>query len=345
MKKLLFILTVGLMLSACSNDFEVTAPWKEIPVVYGILSPQDTAHYIRIEKAFLDPEVSALTIAKIADSLYYPESAIMVFLERTDNQNRLQFQRVNGALEGYPRKDGVFATEPNWLYKAKSSPSFPLDPGKTYRLVIERADGKPNITAETTLPAPFVIVKPSVMQQVPIIGFEKLVPPTPVSWRTDENAYFFNITFKIRYLDKNANGTTAAANELVWLAAKNVPRGEATSGMGGLFLVSRDIARNSFYNFLAQNLQRPVGNMYREFQTLDILIEGGGREIKEYLDTADANGGLTGAEVFPNYSNISEGFGIFTGKNQVIGQNIRLTTNTVDSMNANSITDTLRFRY
>lgn len=333
------------MLSACSNEFDVTAPWKEIPVVYGILSPQDTAHYIRIEKAFLDPEVSALTIAKIADSLYYPESAITVFLERTDNQSRLQFQRVNGALEGYPRKDGVFATEPNWLYKAKSSAAFPLDPGKTYRLVIERADGKPNITAETTLPAPFVITKPLIMQQVPTIAFESLVPPTPITWRTDENGYFFNITFKIRYLDKNANGTTAGSHELVWLAARNVPRGDVSSGAGGLYTVTEPIARNSFYNFLAQNLQRPVGNMYREFQSVDILIEGGGREIKDYLETAEANGGLTGAEVFPNFSNISEGFGIFTGKNQAIGQNIRITTSTVDSMNVNSITDTLRFRY
>ena len=146
-------------------------------------------------------------------------------------------------------------------------------------------------------------------------------------------------------MDKNANGTTAASHELVWLAAKNVPRGDVNSGAGGLYTVTEPIARNSFYNFLAQNLQRPVGNMYREFQTVDIFIEGGGREIKEYLETAEANGGLTGAEVFPNFSNISEGFGIFTGKNQVIGQNIRITPATVDSMNANSITDTLRFRY
>ncbi len=112
MKKLLLLLLLplGLLLSACSNDFEVTAPWKEIPIVYGILSPQDTAHYLRIEKAFLDPNQSALEVAQIADSLYYPENSITVWLVPTINpNNRIQLQRVNGALEGYPRDPGVFA--------------------------------------------------------------------------------------------------------------------------------------------------------------------------------------------------------------------------------------------
>ena len=82
MKKLLLLLPVlALILSQCSNDFDVTADWKEIPVVYAFLNPKDSAHYIRVEKAFLDPETSAYTIADIADSLYYPADAIAVFIE------------------------------------------------------------------------------------------------------------------------------------------------------------------------------------------------------------------------------------------------------------------------
>jgi len=344
MKKLLLLLPFGLLLSACSNDFEVTAPWKEIPVVYGILSPQDSAHYIRIEKAFIDPERSAFEIAQIADSLYYPENSITVWMERVDNQSRIQLQRVDGALEGYPRDAGIFAGQPNWLYKLSPTGNFSLEPGKSYRLVIERADGKPDVTAETTIPKDFFITKPILSTQVPVIGFEKNVPGTPIEWRTDVNGYYFNITFRIRYHDKNANGTIAATHELVWDAAKNVERDSLSIG-NGVYLASKEIPKNSFFNFLAQNLQRPVGNMYREFQACDLIINGGGREIKEYLETANANSGLTGAETFPNYTNISEGYGIFTGKNQTTVNNIRITTRTVDSMNVSSITDTLRFRY
>ncbi|MCC7244082.1 MAG: hypothetical protein IT269_00265, partial [Saprospiraceae bacterium] len=59
MQKLLFLPLLALLVASCSNDFDVAAPWKEIPVVYGLLSPQDTAHYIRIEKAFLDASEGA----------------------------------------------------------------------------------------------------------------------------------------------------------------------------------------------------------------------------------------------------------------------------------------------
>ncbi|MBK8555265.1 MAG: hypothetical protein IPL65_05590 [Lewinellaceae bacterium] len=83
MRKLWILAPVfGLLLSTCSNDFEITAPWKSYPVVYAFLSAQDTAHYVRIEKAFLSPDKSALAVAQIADSLYYPVDAINVYLQK-----------------------------------------------------------------------------------------------------------------------------------------------------------------------------------------------------------------------------------------------------------------------
>lgn len=340
MKKLLFFLLIGLFVTACSNDFDVTAPWKAIPVVYGILSPQDTAHYIRVEKAFVDPERSALEIAQIADSLYYPENAIAVWLERKLNGQRVQLHRVNGALEGYPRTGGVFATQPNWLYKVDAGGSFGLTAGETYRLVIERADGQVDVTAETTLPSDFRINKPKMSDQVPTISFEG-TKATSINWDTDVNGVYFNVTFIVRYNERNLNGSLVSTHELVWEAAKNVERDNvAVSGkyQGNLLL-----SGTNFYNFLAQNLQRPAPNRYREFGNFDIIIDGGGKEIKEYLETAQANSGLTGAETFPNYTNVSEGYGIFTAKNRSIGTGIRVKSFTVDSMKVNSITDTLGF--
>ena len=340
MKKLLLLLPFGLLLSGCSNDFEVTAPWKEIPVVYGILSPQDTAHYIRIEKAFLDPDKSAFEIAQIADSLYYPESSITVWLERTDNQNRISLHRVDGALEGHPREPGVFATQPNWLYKANTS-GFPLLAGKSYRLVIERQDGKADITAETTLPTDFIVTKPLASATVPKIAFAGSTC-TPIRWQTDVNGVFFNVTLIVRINERNLNGTLVNTQEFVWEAATNEERSSMPVS-SGKYEGSVGLSGISFYNFLAQRLQKPAPGRYREFATIDIIIDGGGKEIKDYLETANANGGLTGAETFPNYSNISEGFGIFTAKNRTIAPNYRVDIITIDSMNMSSITDTLGF--
>ncbi len=343
MKKLFLLLLLGLGLSACSNDFDVTAPWKEIPVVYGILSPQDTAHYIRIEKAFLDPERSSLQIAQIVDSLYYPADAIAVWLELASNPNtRVQLQRVDGGLEGYPRTEGIFAGSPNWLYKFKQDPNFQMQTGKVYKLVIKRNDGKEDITAETTIPATFTLVKPFLGDPVPNISFAGSVA-TPIRWRSDENAYFFNLTFRIRINERNLNGTLAQSYTLVWEAAKNIKRALDVPAQNGLYEANTAISGNSFYNFLAQHLQRPPANRYRQFAGCDIIIDGGGKEIQEFLETVAANSGLTGAEVFPNYSNISEGYGVFTAKNRTLAENVRINALTVDSMNMNPIADTLGF--
>jgi hypothetical protein len=147
-----FAITVlAILLSSCSNDFDLTAPWKDIPVVYAIISPADTAHYIRIEKAFLDPERSALEIAKIADSLYYPENTISVFLQKKGTTTLYPLTRVDGVKEGIVRDSGIFAQSPNWLYKIKPAQlGGGLQAGATYVLIIKRADGKADITANST---------------------------------------------------------------------------------------------------------------------------------------------------------------------------------------------------
>ena len=74
MKKLFLPVTVLvalLSLSSCSENFDVAAPYKSITVIYGLMDQGDTAHYIRIEKAFLDQNKSAVDMAKNPDSIYF----------------------------------------------------------------------------------------------------------------------------------------------------------------------------------------------------------------------------------------------------------------------------------
>ena len=340
MKKLLYFLLLGSMLSSCSNDFEVSAPWKEVPIAYALLSPKDSAHYIRIEKAFLDPNISALEIAQIADSLYYPENDIAVWLEHPSASTRVQLHRVDGNLEGYVRKEGVFADQPNWLYKVKGSP---LAPGEKYRLVIERKDGKPDITAETTVPKDFTLFKPSITGNVRFMSFAYSTTTT-VDWRTDENGVYFNLYLIIPYREEAADGTLLGRDTLVWTAATNFERSNTQSG--GQFKATKEVAGAQLFDFLAANIPATSTN-FRYFEKGSIIIEGGGKEIKEFNVTAAANSGLTGAEVYPVYTNLSEGFGIFTAKNELKINNVIFTGmsgSTIDSMDNYLPTRLLQFK-
>ncbi len=344
MKKLLIFLPIIAFLASCSNDFEVAAPWKEIPVVYAILSAKDSAQYIRIEKAFLDPQTNALEIAQIADSLYYPADAISVYLERTSNNTQVQLTRVDGNLEGFPRKSGIFATQPNWLYKIKTPAGQALAAGEKYRLVIKRADGKADITAETTIPGDFSFTVPNQQQSPPLLNFFN-AQTTSIRWRTDVNGVYFNAYITVRYREEAPNGATLAHKTLVWSAFSNQRRTDNTVG-NGQYVGEAEINGQDFFQFLHDSIPAVTNNdRYRYFEFADMKLEGGGSEIAQYLSTASVASGITSAETIPTYTNISEGFGIFTGKNHTTLPNIKIETKTVDEMNRNALTVGLNFRY
>lgn len=344
MKKILFGLPwLAALLAGCSNDFDLTAPWKEVPVAFAILSPRDSAYYIRVEKAFLDPETSALAIAQIADSLYYPENTIAVYLQRVSNGTRYQLQRVDGNKEGYVREGGVFATTPNWLYKYKPvGATDSLKAGETYRFVLERKDGKPNVTAETTIPKNFTLSLPDPTFD-PRIGFVDSTITT-ITWRTDANGVYFNVSMVLRYREEAANGTVLGRTTLVWPMAKNLERTNTLIGSTGLYKGELMLSSDEFYNFLLANIQ-PATDRFRYFEFCDLIIEGGGKEIKEYIETAVANSGLTGAEVVSSYTNLSEGFGIVSSKNKTVSTGIRISEQTVNSMKKKASTKGLNFTF
>ncbi len=331
MKKFLLLCPVlGLLWSACSNEFQIAAPFIDIPVVYGIISPNDTAHYIRVERVFIDPNGSAYDVAKIADSIYYPKNAITVFLQRVSSGQRYQLNRVNGNLEGYVRQTGTFERDSNWLYKIKPAQlGGGLKGGETYRLIIERADGRPAITAEATVPDTLLLIKPE-----PTINTPRRINlsgsnPVVVEWRSRANAVVFDVYMNIRYREIGGS-----SNESVrWKAAKNIIREENLIG-GSFYRGKANVSVNDFYNVLLANID-PIPNVERYFNGIDVQIEGAGPEIAKFQESESINSGLTGAEVTSTYSNLSEGFGIFTIKKRWSFDNFELPASAIDSLNAN----------
>lgn len=342
--KQLFLFGISiLLLSACSNDFDVTADWKEVPVVYGILSPKDTATYIRIEKAFLDEKRSALEVSKIADSLYYPADAIAVYLEKKGSpQTRIQLAKVDGVSEGITRAEGIFATQPNWLYKYKhTNATAYFETGKRYLLTIERKDGKPKITAETVIPGEFKFTSPDESNLLDRTSFSERLPTT-FEWRCDSNGVLFNLDLIIRFREVNpTNGVVVAKKELYLKGGRNLKASPNSSGQWG---ASYQLFGSTFFKFLRDNIDS-TQNYWRYFEPGSIVLEGGGSEINKYLEAAQVNSGITGAEVVNSYTNISEGFGIFTAKNEKLFNKLFISSSTVDSMNASLITRKLNFRY
>lgn len=337
MKKLLLLMTFfALLVGACKNDFDVTAPWKEIPVVYAILSPKDTAHYIRVEKAFLDEERSALEVAQIADSLYYPENAIVVYLVRVKTNERLKLNRVDGVKEGITRAEGIFATSPNWLYKLPVSLNDRVRPGEKYRIEVERTDGKPTVTAETNIPGDFRFNSPIPADLPRKMSFQT-VSGQFFQWTTDIYGYYFNVDITLRYREEGPDGSVLLRRSIEWKPVKNLTKNANST------IVSTSVSQEQFFKFLADSVPAIAPNRVRYFDLCDIHVEGGGIEILEFLKTSAVAGGLTGAEIVPKYSNISEGYGLFTAKNRITLDGVKIDPKTVEAMQRDPRTGLLGF--
>ena len=71
------ICAILLSLFSCEKEFNPRDKYKDITIVYGLINPVDTVHYIRIHKAFLGEE-SIIVMAKEPDSSLYPVEDIDV---------------------------------------------------------------------------------------------------------------------------------------------------------------------------------------------------------------------------------------------------------------------------
>ena len=68
-----FLILVVIMsaITACDNEISIAADWEEVVIVYGTLNPEQPKNYIRIQRAYLDESVAALSFSTIQDSLYF----------------------------------------------------------------------------------------------------------------------------------------------------------------------------------------------------------------------------------------------------------------------------------
>jgi len=330
----LFTWSLLLLVTACSTDFDVEAPWKDVPVVYGLLSRQDTAHYIRVEKAFLEPGGDATKIAQITDSLYYSEK-VQVHLQRLSNNQIFTLKRVNGAQEGYPRKDGVFAKEPSILYKIRAA-ELQLKEGEKIRLLINRGEGQAPATAETTILGD---IKPRELNPPsPInLGYDRVVN---FAWDAAPAAKLFDLRLILHYRESVPGNTNEFVNKtLTWVLTDALTRSDNSMSNR----VSYDTKGEEFYKFLQANLT-PVSDRTRIFDSIDILITGVGEELLESLRLSQANTGITSAQTIPVYTNLSEGRGVFSSKATAARTGLTITQTAQDSLKNGRYTRGLNFQ-
>jgi hypothetical protein len=203
----LSLLLVLLIAGACSTDFEIYAPTKEIRVAYCVLNPDANVQYLRIARAYQsdgdalvyaaenDLSLKGLTVTLKGDGKTWMASEVDTIAK--DSGLFARSQTIYG-----------FVTDGSGVGKAK------LLPGKTYQLEIGSPEDSSYITAHTTIPAyPVLTGKLAITfgsgtyKCLPRVGFDS---GFPVSIKRSNGALGYEIRVIFSF-EENGN-----PRQLVW---------------------------------------------------------------------------------------------------------------------------------
>jgi hypothetical protein len=110
----ILVLALLIFSVSCDNTIELEAPYQEIGVIYGLINPADSIHFVRIQKGYLG-KGNALVMAQAIDSTYYPD-ILDVRLHRIKDGVELSSFPLTRFV-GPDKPAGEFPSSPNILYK------------------------------------------------------------------------------------------------------------------------------------------------------------------------------------------------------------------------------------
>jgi len=331
-----------MMFNSCSNDFDLVDTWQDIPIIYGLLNVNDTAQYIKVEKAFLDPTTSALVIAQEPDSLYY--SNISVELEEINENGAVEFtfplDLIDANLDGYQKPEGIFADTPNYAYKTTET----LNPERRYNLVVTNGDTDKTITLQ----------EQNGQRSIGLIGDFNLTRPNPTGFfnfepgrgsefkwsSTDDsgerNAKFYDVILYINYYETDINDPASRTEKtLEWVIRQNMTAIQANSQ-------EFQVEGADFYRYLGQQLEAyPL--ICRELNDFDLVIYAGGDDLYQYINRQAANSGITGTQGFSDYTNLSNGLGILSTRYNKRVNSLQFNSDVNDLLLTNEFTSDLNF--
>ncbi len=338
-KTVIYSLVAILLFSACSTKLDVVGNYKETMVVYGLLDQSQTTQYIKINKAFLG-EGNALTYAQIKDSTQYA-NALNVVIKRIKGGVELSSYNLTPD-NTIPKNAGTFygPDQTNVIYSFSTplGPSDPLNIDSQYKLIIKNTNTGKEVSAQTSLlnDATFTLPNPSSASS----SFSIIKKNTSddanfqVQWYSGKNVRAYQMIIRFHYTDSLSGSTKT--DSLDWVFP-----GQKTQTLAGGELMIGD--------FRAQGLLQFIGNQLRVYPTLlarrsgkvDIILVAAANDLNTFIEVNSPSTGII--QERPEFSNITNGLGIFSARYFKKPFGKPMDANSLDSLACGRYTKNLLF--
>lgn len=286
----------ALVLPACNSDLDVTAPYEENTVVYALLDKDSTTHYLKINKAFLGPG-NAFEYAQVADSVEYADHQLDAVVEMLKDGQVVNTFELRDTV--WAHDPGIFAGPYQKLYYFTAT----LDSSATYRLV---AAAKGNhITAETPIVAKMTPSPTILSQPLRLVTVGGTYASPVMKWVSAANGRRYDFSYRFRWDD--IIGTDTIPRSFIQSLGTQV-----SSTLNGGESMGITMSGEDFFQTVALRAGDNALVEKRIFRGVDLRWAVAGPALNDYLQLNNPISGLV--EERPSYSNVDNGYGIFSSR-------------------------------
>ncbi len=300
---LLLLSAITAVFQSCETDFDVTAPYKDITVVYGLLSQNDSVHYIKINKAFIGAG-NALEYAQKEDSSTYGNN-LEVILREYSNGNALRTLSFDTTTI-YNKEAGVFYAPEQVVYK--SAFIVPEIDDLEYHLEIRNKITGQIITAQTPLISDFAVESPRPMRQ---INFT-IESPQRIKWSSAKNGKRYNVSVRFWFDEVMVATNDTLPRYIDW----NFSSVKSNSIQGSESLEILYVPTTFFTICKSLIPYKEIGPISenavsaRLANHVEFLFAVAGDDLNTYMEVNEPSSGIVQEK--PDYTNIENGIGIFS---------------------------------
>jgi hypothetical protein len=311
------IILVAFIVCSCKTDFDINAPYKPIPVVYGLLDQSQDTQFVKINKSFIGGG-NNVDYAAINDSLLFTNVSARV--EQYSPSSSSPF-KVHDLQELWVDnlQSGIFYTDSQKVYYF--IPDSPLNDEHFYRLVVSVGDLQEEITAETYLvdgdgldfqnsfKYRFYNEGINFVEDVNLGTIDDF-KSTQVKWNQTPGGKRYELLLRFRFNEVNASG----------LQEKNIYWNLGTQIASGNDDLIQTVNGEQFFKVIDNVLE---GYAYenqvvrREIKAIDLILTAGSEDLHTYMEVNEPATGVVTER--PSFTNINgDGIGLFSSKYQVI---------------------------
>jgi hypothetical protein len=307
------------LFSCCETDFELNAPYKTIPVVYGLLDQSLDTQFVKINKSYL-ADVNNANFAPINDCTQF--DYILAVLEEY-NQNNVYLgsdtlqEMMVGNLE-----PGIFYEDSQKIYFLETSSNSFVDE-HTYKLNVNVPDKNLNFSAQTDLVngtgLSFDFLSKITLQLNGFRCADKDLATTDeyfdprLDWKTTLNGKRYELVLRFAYVEHFFNGDTIQ-KFIDWDLGDQTSVN--TDGGESMFKV---VSGSSFFEMLkgrlsSYDLEDQVEKRTFNSNSIEFILTAGNEDLNTYMQINEPVTSIVTER--PIFTNVNNGIGLFASKYQ-----------------------------